>query len=89
MQIPKSLPVNTKTLTDVCTLAYLPGPAVGLGIYSIDHAGSQGLYGWGAAPKSWTKRKGMTGVSWKVIIRMENNEITLDSSIKLNLHNIY
>lgn len=51
MPDPKGLPVKIKTLTDVYILAYLPGPAVGLGIYSIDHTGSQGLNGWGAAPK--------------------------------------
>ncbi len=44
-------------------LAYLPGPAVGPGIYSIDHTGSQGLNGWGAAPKGW-KRRRQTWVWW-------------------------
>lgn len=48
---------NLKTLTDVSTLAYLPGPAVRLGIFSIDHTGCQGLNGWGAAPESWMERK--------------------------------
>lgn len=51
-QMPNAgLPVHIKTLTDVYVLAYLPGPAVGLGIFSIDHTGSQGLNRRGAAPK--------------------------------------
>lgn len=42
-----------KRETDVFILAYLPGPAVGRGVDSIDHTGSQGLDGGGAAPKGW------------------------------------
>lgn len=48
---------SQKALTDVLTVAYLPGPAVGLRIYSIDHTGSDGLNVWGAAPEGCAGRK--------------------------------
>jgi len=55
MPNPKGLPMNPNTSTDVS--AYLPGPAVGLGIDSVNHTGSQGLDGWGATPKDWRRRR--------------------------------
>lgn len=40
------------------TTVYLPGPAVGPGIFSIHYTGSQGFNGWSAAPKGCVE-KGM------------------------------
>lgn len=61
---------SPEALTDVWTVAYLPGPAVGLGIHSIDHTGRDGLNVWGAAPEGCAGRKRSVRLECKRTIKV-------------------